>query len=174
MPVTLIVKRMIGGYIRLTTSYAHSGSIAQLSPNYICVDGLYQTYLFVLGSSYDVRAAAGWSRLFIDMGEGIDVDIFIHKEPEYMTQQKLQFKIRSNKLKLKDQDDTSMDYEETAMAYERGLLPPSRHGKRRGILLFWCIPDCKRTYLKGNAAESLRCPQQAAVLFHHGKDLHVP
>ena len=92
----------------------------QLSPNYICVDGLYQTYLFVLGSSYDVRAAAGWSRLFIDMGEGIDVDIFIHKEPEYMTQQKLQFKIRSNKLQLKDQDDTSMDYEETAMAMNAG------------------------------------------------------
>lgn len=91
-----------------------------LSPRYMVVDGLYYSFQYISGQSYDIRAIAGWSRSFIEIGEGVDVDFFIRKEPDTITQQKLQYKIRANKLKLRDSDDTSMDYDELANAVNAG------------------------------------------------------
>ncbi|RGC57909.1 PrgI family protein [Agathobaculum butyriciproducens] len=92
----------------------------QASYRYMVVDGTYYSFLYVDGQSYDVRAVAGWARTFIDMGEGIDTDIFIHKESDSATQQKLQYRIRWNKLKLRDVDDTSMDFDELSNAVNAG------------------------------------------------------
>lgn len=92
----------------------------RVSPKYMIIDGTYYTFLYIAGNSYGIQAIAGWARTFIDLGEGIDVDFFIHKEDESSTQQKLQYRIRYNKLKLHDSDDTSMDYDDVANAVSSG------------------------------------------------------
>lgn len=42
--------------------------------NYVVVDGLYYTYLYV--QKYRSRVPAGWLSLLINAGEGIDIDVF--------------------------------------------------------------------------------------------------
>ncbi len=92
----------------------------KISPRYMVIDGTYYTFLYIAGDSYGIQAVAGWARTFIDLGEGIDVDFFLHKEDESTTAQKLQYRIRYNKLKLREADDTSMDYDDVANAVSAG------------------------------------------------------
>lgn len=107
-------------YIPINNFICPSQINTQASYRYMIVDGTYYSFLYVDGQSYDIRAVAGWARTFIDMGEGIDTDIFVHKEPDSSTQQKLQYRIRWNKLKLRDVDDTSMDFDELSNAVSSG------------------------------------------------------
>ena len=42
--------------------------------NYIVMDGVYHTYLFIPTGRYRARVPAGWLSLLVNAGEGIDVD----------------------------------------------------------------------------------------------------
>lgn len=44
--------------------------------NYVIMDGVYHTYLFVPSARYRNRVPAGWLSLLVNAGEGIDVDLF--------------------------------------------------------------------------------------------------
>ena len=90
------------------------------SPNYIIVDGLYYTFLYLKSSAYPTKAYGGWLSLLINMGEGIDVDFWYHKENVASIQRKLVYKLRYNKLKLRDTDDTSQDYDDLKAAIRSG------------------------------------------------------
>lgn len=90
------------------------------SPQYIIVDDLYYTFAYVAAESYPLRAAGGWPQMLINIGEGVDVDIWLHKENPTMIRQKLQHRLRYNKVKMKDTDDTNQDYEELAAAIDAG------------------------------------------------------
>lgn len=131
----------------------------QASQRYMIVDGTYYSFLYVDGQSYDIRAVAGWARTFIDMGEGIDTDIFIHKEPDASTQQKLQYRIRWNKLKLRDVDDTSMDFDELSNAVNAGyyLRQGMTDGEEFcyfGVLLTITAPDLDTLERKVSSARA--------------------
>ena len=52
----------------------------EASPKYIVIDGTYYLFCYLPSDAYPVRAIAGWMQLFVGMGEGIDVDLWLHKE----------------------------------------------------------------------------------------------
>lgn len=87
---------------------------------YIVIDGLYYTIAFITASSYPVRAVAGWPQILINMGEGIDIDFWIHKEEVTAIRRKLQYKLRFNKIKIRDTEDTSQDYDDIEAALQSG------------------------------------------------------
>ena len=60
-------------------------------------------------------------QLFVGMGEGIDVDLWLHKEDPGRTQTKLQYKLRWNKIKMKQTDDTSQDFDDLQSAIDSGF-----------------------------------------------------
>lgn len=90
------------------------------SPKYIIIDGVYYSFAFIPTNEYPFSAVSGWLALLVNMGEGIDVDFFVHKEPTPSTQVKIQYKLRNNKVKERHMDDTSGDYEELVAAINAG------------------------------------------------------
>ena len=46
--------------------------------NYIVMDGVYHTYLFIPSAGYRSRVPAGWLSLLVQAGEGIDMDVFLY------------------------------------------------------------------------------------------------
>ena len=42
---------------------------------YICIDGLYHSYLLIPSDGYKSRVTAGWLSLLVNAGDGIDIDL---------------------------------------------------------------------------------------------------
>lgn len=91
-------------------------------PNYICINGVYQAYLFVPSDGYKNRVVPGWLSLLINAGEGIDIDFYLHKQPKDKIQQRLGQQIRINRSKLKDTSDTNSDFDDLDSAIRSGYF----------------------------------------------------
>lgn len=90
--------------------------------NYIIMDGLYYSFLFIKGNGYPNKVRAGWMSSLINAGEGIDVDVFLKRENRSKTIDKVAQRIRLNRTKLKSMQDTSTDYEELAGSIQAGYF----------------------------------------------------
>ena len=90
--------------------------------NYIIMDGLYYSFLYIKGNGYPNKVCAGWMSSLINAGEGIDVDVFLRRENRSKTIDKVAQRIRLNRTKLKSMQDTSTDYEELAGSIQAGYF----------------------------------------------------
>jgi len=88
--------------------------------SYIIMDGLYYSFLYIKGNGYPSTVRAGWMSLLINAGEGIDVDVHLRKESRSKTIDKVAQRIRLNRTKMKDVQDTSTDYEELTNSIQAG------------------------------------------------------
>ena len=90
--------------------------------NYIIMDGLYYSFLYIKGNGYPNKVRAGWMSSLINAGEGIDVDVFLKRENRSKTIDKVAQRIRLNRTKFKSMQDTSTDYEELAGSIQAGYF----------------------------------------------------
>ena len=90
--------------------------------NYIIMDGLYYSFLYIKGNGFSNKVRAGWMSSLINAGEGIDVDVFLRRENRSKTIDKVAQRIRLNRTKLKSMQDTSTDYEELAGSIQAGYF----------------------------------------------------
>lgn len=90
--------------------------------NYIIMDGLYYSFLYIKGNGYPNKVRAGWMSSLINAGEGIDVDVFLKRENRSKTIDKVAQRIRLNRTKLKSMQDTSTNYEELAGSIQAGYF----------------------------------------------------
>lgn len=90
--------------------------------NYIIMDGLCYSFLYIKGNGYPNKVRAGWMSSLINAGEGIDVDVFLRRENRSKTIDKVAQRIRLNRTKLKSMQDTSTDYEELAGSIQAGYF----------------------------------------------------
>ena len=90
--------------------------------NYIIMDGLYYSFLYIKGNGYPNKVRAGLMSSLINAGEGIDVDVFLRRENRSKTIDKVAQRIRLNRTKLKSMQDTSTDYEELAGSIQAGYF----------------------------------------------------
>ena len=90
--------------------------------NYIIMDGLYYSFLYIKGNGFPNKVRAGWMSSLINAGEGIDVDVFLRRENRSKTIDKVAQRIRMNRTKLKSMQDTSTDYEELAGSIQAGYF----------------------------------------------------
>ena len=90
--------------------------------NYIIIDGLYYSFLYIKGNGYPNKVRAGWMSSLINAGEGIDVDVFLRRENRSKTIDKVAQRIRLNRTKLKSMQDTSTDYEKLAGSIQAGYF----------------------------------------------------
>jgi len=88
--------------------------------HYLIMDGLYYTFLYIQRDGFASRVRAGWMSSLINAGEGIDVDIFLKKENRSKTIDKVAQRIRLNRTKIREMQDTSSDYEEIANSIQAG------------------------------------------------------
>ena len=87
---------------------------------YVIMDGMYYSVLFIKGNGYPSAVRAGWMSALIYAGEGIDVDIYLRKENRSRIIDKVAQRIRLNRTKIKDMQDTSTDYEELSDSINAG------------------------------------------------------
>lgn len=88
--------------------------------NYIVMDGLYYSFLYIKKDGFPNAVRGGWMSSIINAGEGIDVDIHLHRENRSRTIDKVAQRIRLNRTKLKSLQDTSTDYEELTNSISAG------------------------------------------------------
>ncbi len=92
----------------------------RMSPKYMIVDDTYYMFCYLPSAAYPLKALGGWLTILINMGKGIDVDFWFNKEDILKTQTKLQYKLRYNKIKMRETEDTSQDFDELLAAIESG------------------------------------------------------
>lgn len=88
--------------------------------NYVVMDGVYHTYLFIPSARYRNRVPAGWMSLLVNAGEGIDVDLFLYKQDKVKTIERIGRRIRLNRSKIKDASDTNTDFDDLAESIQSG------------------------------------------------------
>ena len=88
-----------------------------ISSDYMIVDDLYYMFCYIPSSAYPTVAVGGWLQTLINIGVGVDVDFWTHKEDPEKIRNKLQYRIKWNKVKLRSTEDTSSDYERKHMRY---------------------------------------------------------
>lgn len=86
--------------------------------NYVVVDGLYYTYLYV--QKYRSRVPAGWLSLSINAGEGIDIDVFFFKQDKNRCVERIGRRIRLNRSKIKDTYDSNSDFDSLSESIQAG------------------------------------------------------
>ena len=90
--------------------------------SYVVIDGVYHAYLLVPSSGFNPHVVAGWTSLFVNAGEGIDVDFFFQREPKERIQSKLGQQIRINRSRIKDTSDTNTDFDYIEGAIKSGYF----------------------------------------------------
>lgn len=88
--------------------------------NYVIMDGLYYSFLYIKGNGYPSKVRAGWLSALINAGEGIDIDVFLKRENRGKTVDKVAQRIRLNRTKIRGMQDTSTDYDELASSIQAG------------------------------------------------------
>ena len=89
---------------------------------YVCIDGLYHSYLLVPSNGYKAQVPAGWMSLLVNAGDGIDIDLFLEKQPKERMVQKLGQQLRINRSKIKETSDTNSDFDDLESAIRSGYF----------------------------------------------------
>lgn len=90
--------------------------------NYIVMDGLYYSFLYIRAGGYPSRVRAGWMSSLVNAGEGVDVDVHLRRENRSKIIDEVAQRIRLNRTKLKGMQDTSTDYEELTNSIRAGYF----------------------------------------------------
>ena len=89
---------------------------------YICIDGTYYTYLLVPSNGYKAQVPAGWLSLIVNAGDGIDMDMFLTRQPKDRMIRKLGQQLRINRSKIREASDTNTDFDDLDGAIRSGYF----------------------------------------------------
>ena len=89
---------------------------------YVKMDGTYYSYLLIPSSGYKSRVLAGWMSLIVNAGEGIDMDLYLYKQPKERIIHKLGQQLRINRSKIKETSDTNSDFDDLGNAIQSGYF----------------------------------------------------
>ena len=98
------------------------GSIDFTHGRYICIDGLYYAYLLIPSDGYKTHVPAGWLSLMVNAGDGIDLDMFLSRQPKERIIQKVGQQLRINRSRIKDASDTNTDFDDIDSAIRSGYF----------------------------------------------------
>ena len=83
------------------------------TPSRYCVcDGLYYKFLFIDANGYKTQVYSAWLNSIVNAGNGIDLDIFAHREDGEKIRDKVKHKSILNKSKFKFSRESASDREE--------------------------------------------------------------
>ena len=130
MPLAGRVQTVVSGYRKAGKDGANIPCAEFFAPKeidvtngrYIVTDGLYQAYFLVPSDGYRTQVAAGWFNLLVNAGDGIDVDLFLSKQPKERMVQRLGQQLRINRSKIKEASDTNSDFDSLDDAIKSGYF----------------------------------------------------
>lgn len=126
------IREVVGKYVMVrgpeavddipVTEFFSPERINFMHGRYIQVDGMYQAYLLVPSAGYKPEVCAGWLSLLVNAGEGIDLDLFLQRQPKERIVQKLGQQLRINRSKIKETSDTNSDFDDLDGAIRSGYF----------------------------------------------------
>ena len=90
-------------------------------PRHIAIDDKFYTFGYFAGEGYPNYVVGGWLSSFVNASEGIDLDIFLEKIPNYKIENTIGRQIRNNRAKLKETSDTSTEATSVANLVQSGF-----------------------------------------------------
>lgn len=128
--LTQKVKQVLAEYISSGRSVDNIPSNEFYSPSqidfthgrYISVDGIYYSYLLVPCDGYKAQVPAGWLSLIVNAGDGIDLDMFLTRQPKDRMIRKLGQQLRINRSRIKETSDTNTDFDDLDGAIRSGYF----------------------------------------------------
>lgn len=102
--------------------FAAPKSIDFTHGRYLCIDGLYYAYLLIPSDGYKTQVPAGWLSLIVNAGDGIDLDMFLSRQPKERIIQRVGQQLRINRSKIKDASDTNTDFDDIDSAIRSGYF----------------------------------------------------
>ena len=129
-PFTEKVKGVLEDYIATgrpldnipTNEFYAPGKIDFSHGRYICIDGIYYAYLLVPSGGFKSQVPAGWLSLLVNAGDGIDLDMFLSRQPKDRMIRKLGQQLRINRSKIKETSDTNTDFDDLDGAIRSGYF----------------------------------------------------
>ena len=106
------------------------------SSKYIIIDGKYIAYGYIEGRSYPNAAYSGWLQQLVDLGEGIDVDIFVQKRDSETVAREITYSMQLNNSNLLHKSDTSADLDKLSEKLESAEYIRSGIASRQNLLDF--------------------------------------
>ena len=124
------VKKVLGEYIAAgrplenvpANEFFAPSSLDFTHGRYICIDGVYYAYLLVPSDGYKAQVAAGWLSLLVNAGDGIDLDVFLERQPKDRMIRKLGQQLRINRSKIRETSDTNTDFDDLEGAIRSGYF----------------------------------------------------
>ncbi len=124
------VKKVLGEYIAAgralenvpANEFYTPASLDFTHGRYICIDGTYYAYLLVPSDGYKSQVAAGWLSLLVNAGDGIDLDVFLERQPKDRMIRKLGQQLRINRSKIRETSDTNTDFDDLEGAIRSGYF----------------------------------------------------
>ena len=89
--------------------------------DYIIVDGIFHTYLYVTGYGYTTTVGSCWLAPLVEAGEGINMSFLVKRQPKEKILSKISQTTMVNRSRMRDVGDTRQDYEELDSAISSGL-----------------------------------------------------
>lgn len=103
--------------------------------SYVIMDRMYHAYLLIPSDGYKSQVSAGWLSLLVNAGEGIDLDIFIARQPKEQMVRKIGQQLRINRSKIKDTSDTNTDFDDLDDAIKSGYYLKDGLGNNEDLYL---------------------------------------
>lgn len=79
--------------------------------NWLFIDGTFYAFYVIPGASYPPNAYAAWLDELINMGSGVDVDVFADKQVKSTVLAELRHTLAFTKSKMRETAETNRDYE---------------------------------------------------------------
>lgn len=105
-------------------------SVDNGSRDYIVVDGIYHSYLYVAGYGYRTRNEAAWLAPLVEAGDNIGISFSFKRMPKDKTLSRISQKTMLNRSRMREVDDTRQDFEELDDAISSGFF--LKEGMNRG------------------------------------------
>ena len=96
-------------------------SVDNGSRDYVVVDGVYHSYLYVAGYGYRTRMNAAWLSPLVEAGDNIGVSFSFRRMPKEKTLSRISQKTMMNRSRMRDLDDIRQDFEELDDAIMSGF-----------------------------------------------------
>lgn len=96
-------------------------SVEFCNRDYIIVDGIYFSYLYITGYGYSTTVGNGWLNPLVEAGEGINLSFTITRQPKDKTLSKISQATMINRSRMREVGDTRSDYEELDSAISSGI-----------------------------------------------------
>ena len=94
------------------TNYICPRGVEFTHKDYFICDGTYNTILYVPRDGFPTTVRSGWISTLVESTDGVDVDLLFHKIDRATVKNNVALKLKLNRIKANERNDTDTDYEE--------------------------------------------------------------